>query len=473
MARSLGAAYTAMVGDRTIRPTCRVYVYYGEGPTELEITSYVQEVTCTYSFDHEAGRADISVVNDRGIFDPVGGSLAAALAENNKVVIKAGLGNEVFSIFTGRLASGSVDYGPLPSSILRVTAYDMGKTLWEKRITSDVFEAAEVNDILTAILTDECGVAPDNINLAPQSYEVEQIQFVDEVAMDVGLMLMQPNDYRLYWDYDGNIVSKANAAPGTSSWDYDGRHVMRESYEWDDPAANKVVVLGRNGETTESLGEEVLFGYMLGDILRHGRTLNGIHWADVTGGQVYRECRLAKNTDPAVGKGDSHSDAWWTAVFADHAEPWTDEEEYSETVKTAGDGIAPGVRWLCPGSDDHYLQASVYGKPITSTTPRVNGSDEDTDLIAQYGEVLLEIDNPVIQTDEDAATVAAAVLARIKNSRYRPTITVLQNLTHEPGDRITYVSKLTRAVVAAQVERVTHRIVLGQEASTTLELIKL
>lgn len=471
MARTLSDAYNAVItGNLTRHPTCRVFVYYGEAETELEITAFVQAVEVTTAFEHEAGSATLTVLNGDGRFDPLGsGPYASALAEHTKVVIQMGDGEEVFTVFTGRFASGSIVYDPTPPSTITVGACDLGKRLWDERVTSAVFRGAEVNDILSAVLVDECGVPAGDLDLAAQSYVVDQVQFVEELGADIAWMLMLPWDYRAGYDYDGKFRSRANAAPGSSSWDYDGHQVVQQTYEWDDPAVNSVTVLGRYLSTTEDLGAAAKIGNITGDILRHERTVNGVHWSTLGG--EFIGCFLSK------GAGDLHDDDWWTAVFnaADDPDPWPLNPIYSDRVKEPGGTYAPGVAWKCPGSgDSHYLDAEVWGQSTTANTPRAKATYTDASLSALYGLVPLEISDPILQTDGDCLSVATVLVNRYKENRYRPQITVAQNLTHEPGDRITFVSKETNSVVAAQVYRVTHSLAVGtDQAWTVLDLIRL
>lgn len=269
MARSLSSTYQSYAQGRTRRPTLFVYIDHDGGT--FDASQYVTAASASFSLEHEASEARLSILDRDGMFDPLtSGEYAHVFDENNRVVIKMGYGDEVYNVFTGRIPSGKVFYQAGRPDVMTVPVFDMGKNLWPMRVTSDLYQTQQVNDILTDVFTGKGGVDAGDIALAAQSYPVEQIQFVDEPIMDIGANLMMPSLYRLFWDYDGKLVSKAPAPPESSSWDYSLGDVVLVSHQWDDPTVNKVIVWGRNLEPERQLGPEEQIYYVQADILRRG-----------------------------------------------------------------------------------------------------------------------------------------------------------------------------------------------------------
>ncbi len=451
MGEVVSAAYKALARAKHRRPTLRAVAYYGtDYSQELDITQWLTGAQVSYSLEHEASTGQLTLLDKDGMFDPLtSGAYSQVLAEHNKVKVWMGYSDQVYQVFTGLIAAGSVSYQAGRPDVITVPLWDMGKTFWEQRVTSDLYQGEGVNDILTSIFVSKGGMAAGDIDLAGQTYNVAQIQFIDEVLMDIGGMLMLPNLYRLYFNYEGKLVSRGSEAPGTSSWDYSGNEVELVGYEWDDPTVNRVVVTGRNLEPAKQYGEEVMWYEVHADVLqRDSWTWVRMKWEERTEGVEYSECRVE------AAPGNTRNDEWWAKVQGPYYYDW-------------------GVAWRFPSSRDDTLHAYFYGKRVSYYVPRVQGQAEDAALVAKYGAIVEEIDNPVMQDAASCATLAEAILEREKAYRYRMTIRVVQNLSHEPGDRITFQHPRSGAVIAAQVLRVTHTTMVGGECATELDLLKL
>jgi len=382
------------------------------------------------------------------MFDPLaGGAYATVFAANNVVRVYMGYSDEVYKIMTGRVAQGGINYSPANPTMLEIPIFDYGKNYWDLRITSDVYLSQNVNTILSNVFVDKGFLSAADFALAEQTYNVQQIQFIDETLMDIAYMLMMPNNCRAYFNYDGKLVTRGANAPSTSSWDY-GSEVQVSDFLYDDPSYNRVVVSGRNMEPTKSLGPEIKFFDIDVDIIKPSGGIFRINWKYDTQGNVYDECRIEKDV------ADTHGTAFWSNISGPYY-------------------TTQGVYWRFPGSRITRLQANFYGKLVSWYLPRAMGTAKDDALIAVYGEKTFEVDNPVVQTSARAATIAANILDRIKKYANRIQIIVVQNLMHEPGDHISFQHPKTGAAIHGQVTRVTHRVDIGGDAITILDLLKL
>jgi|GEM_PF-3588541 len=453
----VSAAYKGYAQSSLRRPTLRAYAYWNDPEEVLDLTPWLQSASCSFCLEHEASEGEIIILDKDGRFDPLAnGTYAQVFAEHNKVEIYMGYSDEVYKVFTGRIASGSAHYEAGKADEITVPLLDMGKSFWDMKVSSELYTNEYVNTILTDIFTSKGNLTEDEITLAAGEYLVDKIQFIDETLMDIGWMLMSPNFYRLYFNYNGHLVSRPSTPSNISRWDYSLNDVRIVDYEWGDPTTNKVIVKGRNLAPERQLGESEDFLEVEADLFvksdgtsdHHAKTLL-FKWEEWTDGDVYEDITIRK-----LEGGDSHTDEWWAKVMG----PF-----YYEN----------GFAFAFPGSGDDTLGAIFTGKLVSYLVPRVTGEAKDQTLIDKYGEIVTEIDNPIIQDNADAAALAQDYLDRAKSYRYQMTLEVVQNLSHEPGDRITFPHPRTGETINCQVLRVTHKTAIGGEATTILEVLKL
>jgi hypothetical protein len=443
MARTLPAEYLAALSAPTRRPEAQVLVYYGPSQTELDITRYVGSLSVSLTEEHRAGSAVLDIANPRGLFDPIGGGdLAGALAEDNRVVVRLGYGGTVETAFTGRVAWGRMRYERGEAEAIELTCFDLGKRFWRQQITSTLYQNEQANAIVADLFTSYGDMDAGDIDLAALDYAIEQVQFVEENLMDARLMCLQPKTYRLYFDHAGRLRSRPATAPETSSWDYDGRQIAWLDYEWTDPTVNKVIVAGRTLGVQENAGPEVRWARCTDYATRLARSSTS--WSvPFPSGEVYTANRVVLTDNPfgVVRRIGIYSE---------------DRNGVVVLAKTQPIGASA------------YVGFDLYGKPTSVATPVVSGGAQDDALIARYGEVIEEIENPLIQTDEDADALAQDVLRVAKWYRYRPRLRVPCNLAHEPGDRISATNPRTGQTHALYVREVCHRYARGAQCATEL-----
>jgi len=443
MARILPSDYLAALSAPTRRPEAQVLVYYGPSETELDITRWVGALSVSLTEEHRAGRAVLDIANPRGLFDPIGGqAYAGALVEDTRVAIRLGYNGSLHPAFTGRTAWGRMRYERGEAESIEVTCFDMGKHFWQQQITSTLYENQQANDIVGDLFTTYGGLGAGALDLAALDYPIAQVQFVEENLMDAGLMCLQPKMYRLYFDHAGTLRSRPATALASSSWDYDGARIEWLGHEWADPAVNKVIVTGRTLGPQETAGEESRWAQCINYQTRAQRTTT-TWFVPFPSGYVYTRNRVVLTYNP------------WGMV------------ERIGIYSEDRDGVVVLARHRAAplGST---ISFDLYGRPTTLATPVVTGSAQDDALIARYGEVIEEIENPLVQSADDANALAQEVLRVAKWYRYRPRLRVPCNLAHEPGDRITAHNPRTGQTHALYVREVTHRCARGREAATEL-----
>jgi hypothetical protein len=335
---------------------------------------------------------------------------------------------------------------------IEVTCLDMGKRFWKQQITSTLYESLQANDIITALFTVYGEMEASDISLASMDFVIDKVQFIEENLMDAGLMCVQPKAYRLFFDYAGVLCSKITVAPDASSWDYDGREVEWLEYSWQDPTVNKVLVAGRTLDPVEIQGPEVKWGWMDNWVLpltTHVKTFyKAFPPPSDTFGGTYAANRAVLtdsggNSVGALWVSKEDRDGCWISAVSSKYQPF---------------GFA-------------YIGFDIYGKDTSLSTSVLMGSAKDDPLIAKYGEIIEEIENPLVQTTEDADFLAAATLRIALWYRYQPKLRVPCNLVHEPGDRITAFNPRTGQTHSLYIREITHRHARGTEASTELSCL--
>lgn len=433
-----------------------------------DITPYVESVQIKPAAGSRAGTANLRIANPGGIFDVTNPtSEYSGLLDKNQVLrIRKGYGGSglLKPVFYGLVTDARAHYERGFAEVIDVTLLDRSKLFSRRKVTSELYEKVQANDIVTDLMTSEGGLAPGDIELSPLDCEVWEYQAVDETLMDAIRTVLGPKRYTVCFDGRGKLISRPPAPAGTPKWNYGPEHAKVLAPQWGDAdLANKVVVYGR----TKELYDQILDLEKLDDVSGSVGLWDG--WDTVT--VYYSADHLLKAVEPELRKDGNPLVPGGPEGYG-RVGPVT----YAKIVQVADTYVKVSIHNAESTWNDGSYQFEVWAKPVGAAVPGVIIAEaHDDDLIAEYGEIVEEIEDLPIFDYTTAEELAQTVLQIRKWQTQRIGYQVLGNPELEPGDVITIYNPRTDCTYWLWLENVEHSEKRGSHDLTqgTAALIQL
>lgn len=395
-----------------------------------DMTRLIERVQIQGPSWDRAGSARLTVTNKGGEFDPLVSEWAwsdtgeplgykgalGLFAENKVVQISRWWGGNKEPVFYGLIAKGSAGYERNSKESLEIQAIDRSKNFMERKVTTQLYENMQANDIVRHAFTNYGGLLETDIELAALDYLIPQVQFVDETLMDVARIALAPKGYRVYFDARGKLISVPPPA-GQPVKEYRSR-VRAIQSEWGDAGLpNKVVVYGRTLDLFEPVLEEQAIGTWT------GRTGLWCGWAEVTA--WYSADHKMKAKDPRLG-GTDLGGGWFACGNVTQARIVSVADYYCV--------VQVYNREATWNSGEYSF--TIYAKPLGTAVPGVILAEAEDELAiaAQSGEVVEEIEDLPIHTYETAKALADLMIQQYGWLRRQVTAEIVGGVPDRGGD---------------------------------------
>lgn len=469
---------------------------------QFNLSQYVKSIEITKSYD-EASKATLVFVDKEGLFEPLNYSSLYYdyLKENNLINIQKGNNSNYTDAFTGRISSGTSTRLRGGECTYTIDVIDKSKNFLKKKVTTSLYE----NQTITAIAEN---VAANYMSLDVSEYSfpiigdiIATVQFIDEYPMDILKKIFQGFNYFPYFDESGVLRAKETNYDASTDFTYykDGTdtvatnkapamNVINFNYQWTDKDLyNKVRVIGETAETSETTFDEEYLGFIQGaagwfsktqeftfyfsddkklycDNIRLGvedscgnKFFGGGEWLEEagTGKQLY--CTIYQRTSNLI-----------TALYILIAAALLCVVIFGKYANFNPLAYVVSAAITILGQIGSYYY-EIYGCPVGEAIPTtIIAEADDDELIEQYGEIVLEIDNPFLDTYAKCSTLAQNELQKAKWFRYIPTLKILSNMAHQIGDVISVYNPGTERVYKIFITEINQSYRRGEEDIDTI-----
>jgi hypothetical protein len=425
-----------------LRSPCARVTLITENEVSHDITKDVISFDIELSEHNQANKANLKISNKDGQYDKLNFNSTKRnwFKENNKIIIEKGNNGEYMPAGIYLIRSAEPEkYSRGAEQILSVKCFDKSKNLLKAKVTTDIYENMQANDIVADIAINHAGLNPSELNLAPLDFTIKSVQFIDELSWDAMFMPLQAALHNLYFDEEGKLRSSKINFNKTVSWTYDNSDfVIFYQPKWsDDDIKNIVRVYGRNISEPKlvPLAEKLLVTFTKHVMSGESSHTETLYYFD-------------DHTRTAV---DVRME--YTAI----KEKW-DTSDYASIQEKTDHYVKVKLRNKNHKSTDADITVNIYGKPLGQAAPDVLAAEAmDEYLINQYGEVEDKIDNPLIQTEQQAQYLADQRLQLHKWSRNKMNIQVVGNMAHQAGDIIEVWHPVYKRMVRLYIYKVKHQ----------------
>ncbi len=497
--RALGAAYTTAMALATARPLWRVRAsaHGGAFADPFDLTPWVESVEVSRPL-REGNAASISLRDPAGQFDPISGTYADAVrAANGTITIEMG---EVLAgvptywpVMTGQVFSNQPRYDSAEGSV-ELEILDRALNPWQYSVTPPLYDATAgtpiywtAHEIIIDVFERFCGFSnPADFNLDPAGdwTLLGAIQFSQESVGQIALDCLQPNGYRVWFDYDGRLTSGLVIPAGLpGAWAVAGTILAAEIASIDgpndaEPAATRVRVTGGPAVADMvDIGEMEVLGTthirMDNSVPTYYDANGDVYSSDMIGPQWYSvwfqgpEETTYRSFCSGIGpirylSGDDTAATWTTAPHIVYTDPASDD--YHAGMKRH----VVNVNWhMNPADGPVDCEVDVMGHRYDIIRPTIYSQEWNDTLIAAWGEKSRSIENPLIYDWTVGALVAGQEMT-IASLSARPASVILGriDLRWEAGDVVnitnprgaTFKLWIVRMSHSAQVSGATTRL---------------
>lgn len=490
--RNLGAAYATAVTGLESRPCYRVQLAnHGGGYADpLDVTDHVASLEVLRPL-REGNSASIVLHSPTGQYDPGTGTYAlATMPANAEVQIDMG---EIIAgvptywrVFTGEIARAKPVYGA-PTGQVQLECLDRARNYWQYRVTSPMYSPLgatptywTAHEIIYDLFSRYAGFAfPADFSLDPAGdwTVLGAVQFLDQPLCLAAMQVVQPQGYRVYFDYWGRLAS-ALLVPIGEPWTWAVAGTLLEGQikapmdgpEYQQPAATRILVSGgQYWGTMVSIGEDTVMATSRFAHDYYGWFGHDPYWTVRGGGDAYY-------TGPFAGFGWGSLEYYLQGPTGKHFKDLGSHVgayRYDAACGPTGaaaflvlpvvdrDSILPPAAWSDYynwAADRHCIRVvmqpdwlgilrdfppyhavdvefDIWGHPIENIYPRIYAQDWRDALTTVWGDILGTVEAPVAQKWDQASLVAEQEMAIASISGMPMSVTLNRlDLRPETGD---------------------------------------
>lgn len=439
-------------------PRTRVLVEWAS--VDYDVTDDV--VSWDFSRDLNGGLGEGTIVlqNKDGKYDPLGGASGDFLTDPAIWKIDAGfrVGGTNYFVrrFTGKVSFGRARYSRGDTPTVSIPLLDRGKRCARQKVTTEKIEDDTQKVVFRALLVDEGKFADGDLLDAGTAawddadHEIT-CQFEQEYLLEALNKVAQAGRRHFYFDADGKALTRDFLADLSPQSDWDLPLIETESLEIEpsDPSATVVQVSGRDLLPIKIVGGREDFAQRRGvtypaSIPGWLKTMNAFEAIPQSGDISYKdyEVESAEDTSSVLDRvtigwpGDTNLigyvakatvDAWLTSDFT-LGEPPADEKTLGVKLSVVFKKKNPpdaNPSWPAPPPGAAgTIGWNVSGSVIKTVVPYVWTEARNRDDVDVYGEVVRNLENPLIWQKQDAQEVADYELAVIEWSKRRVAISL-------------------------------------------------
>lgn len=498
--RDLGVEYDRLMEAKVAPSLWRVYAAHHKvsgKPDPFDLTPYVTGVAVSRPGRGKPNSGTMTLDNGDGDFDSVAGSLAQIVAPNNAEIwvemgTRLAAGETFWRVLTGGVIESSTPYNTAGSKV-SVTLGDRGRNLAKANITSDLFEGAQANDIITALFTTAAGFEAADFNLPALAHPIRTAQFETEPLMTAAGACVQPVGRVLKFDYDGRLshelITPAGFTPmltvrkiAVESLDVKNsppkgtRVMIAGGQDLNRPTVGAAEIIGESRYAWDHPGDNFVLGpgdcyeYNLSDLPILNPADYACHYFfHGPKGRRYREAQcymgdfVVSTADPAMGTWDQ-AFVDLGAGFTVPTAPYVVDSFYWDEM----DCMRVHCWWDTADKDALWIDFSfaVYGYPVVWFPPKIDVQAWDDSLISSFGDIPHTVQAPLALTYAEGEQVADDELKYIQGGQTAIKATLRElDLRIESGDVITIENELGGSVIC-WVQGVKHGA--GRNAQTVV-----
>ena len=470
---------------------------------EINVSEYVQSVDIEKTDDKSANSATIVLTDKEFLFNPFNGNSLKNdyFAENNIIRIEKGNDNGYTPAFYGYIGAGNSRDQRGEQILYSIRVWDRSKNFFKRKVTTPLFENQSVSYIADYIATNYMGLSASEKNLPTITDTIPTIQFIDEYIMDILYKIYQAYNYFPYFDESGVLTAKLINYNATVDYTYyqDGTdtiaankapamNIVAFDFNWDDnEIVNKVRVIGETATTEETTFPEEFMGFIQGAAgwFSKSNTFTFYFSGDK---KLYCVNPRLVVKDSAGNRFFGGGESLSTAGSGKQNHCFiTQKVTYLVTILYSLIAAALACVWLVTAGGKGFgavfnplafvvattltiigqvsnFYYEIYAEPVGEPIPETIVAEvEDTDLIAKYGEIELEIDNPLLDTSEKCKSLAENELQKAKWFRYEAKLTILSNMAHQVMDVIEVYNPTMKQSYKLYVREIKQHYTRGEE----------